>query len=195
MPTHGKAVAGKPLSYQVTRPTGHTGTVTRMHSGAPVAPFLGTTQAFRFDTPSGAMPQADFSSHPIFGAKGRRCRWWDFAWEWQSHGSPGGRRQKHFPDARGEAQPSGREARYIDLVLFHRNEVRSVWAWIEFLGICQHDSIRGFWMLFAYFGPEAMMPAASVVAAAIGVVMMFGRNILDYGRSLVDRVRPHPRRR
>jgi hypothetical protein len=54
---------------------------------------------------------------------------------------------------------------------------------------------RGFWMLFAYFGPEAMMPAASVIAAAIGVVMMFGRNILDYGRNLVDRVRPHPRRR
>jgi hypothetical protein len=50
-------------------------------------------------------------------------------------------------------------------------------------------------MLFAYFGPEAMMPAASVIAAAIGVVMMFGRNILDYGRSLVDRRRPHPRRR
>ena len=50
-------------------------------------------------------------------------------------------------------------------------------------------------MLFAYFGPETMMPVASVIAAAVGVVMMFGRNILMYGRSLVERVRPHPRRR
>ncbi len=50
-------------------------------------------------------------------------------------------------------------------------------------------------MLFAYFGPEAMMPVASVIAAAVGVVMMFGRNIVVFGRSLVDRVRPYPRRR
>jgi hypothetical protein len=80
-------------------------------------------------------------------------------------------------------------------VLFRQDEARSVWAWIEFLGISQHGSLRGFWMLFAYFGPETMMPVASVVAAAVGVVMMFGRNILGFGRSLIDRARPHPRRR
>jgi hypothetical protein len=50
-------------------------------------------------------------------------------------------------------------------------------------------------MPFAYFGPETMMPVASVIAAAVGVVMMFGRSILVYVRSLVDRARPHPRRR
>jgi hypothetical protein len=52
-----------------------------------------------------------------------------------------------------------------------------------------------FRMLFAYFGPETMMPVASVIAAAVGMVMMFGRSIVGYGRSLVERVRPHPRRR
>jgi hypothetical protein len=52
-----------------------------------------------------------------------------------------------------------------------------------------------FRMLFAYFGPETMMPVASMIAAAVGMVMMFGRSIVGYGRSLVERVRPHPRRR
>ena len=32
-------------------------------------------------------------------------------------------------------------------------------------------------MLFAYLGPETMMPVASIVAAVVGVVMMFGRNV------------------
>ena len=50
-------------------------------------------------------------------------------------------------------------------------------------------------MNLAYFGPETMMPVVSVIAAALGVVMMFNRNILLYGRGLVERVRPHPRRR
>jgi hypothetical protein len=49
-------------------------------------------------------------------------------------------------------------------------------------------------MLFAYFGPETMMPVASVIAAVVGVVMMFGRNILVFGRGLVRRVWPGPRR-
>jgi hypothetical protein len=104
-------------------------------------------------------------------------------------------RHGHFPGAVGEAQQSGGGARYTHLVLFHRDEVRSVRARIEFLGIRRHDSIRGFWMLFAYFGPEAMMPVASVIAAGVGVVMMFGRSIVVFGLNLVDRVRPHPRRR
>jgi hypothetical protein len=50
-------------------------------------------------------------------------------------------------------------------------------------------------MILAYFGPETMMPVASVIAAALGALMMFNRNILFYGRSLIERVRPHPRRR
>jgi hypothetical protein len=45
-------------------------------------------------------------------------------------------------------------------------------------------------MLFAYMGPETMLPVASIVAAAAGVVMMFGRNIVLFGRSLVRRLRP-----
>ncbi len=62
-------------------------------------------------------------------------------------------------------------------------------------GIGQRDSTRGFSMLFAYFGPETMMPVASVIAGAVGVVMLFGRNILVFGRGLVRRVWPGPRRR
>jgi hypothetical protein len=50
-------------------------------------------------------------------------------------------------------------------------------------------------MLFAYFGPETMMPVASIIAAAAGVVMMFGRNILQFGRGVVRRVWPGARRR
>jgi hypothetical protein len=50
-------------------------------------------------------------------------------------------------------------------------------------------------MILAYFGPETMMPVVSVIAAALGVVMIFNRNILLYGRGLVERVRPYSRRR
>ena len=50
-------------------------------------------------------------------------------------------------------------------------------------------------MLFAYLGPETMMPVASVIAAGVGVVMMFGRNIVSFGRDVVDRVWPGSRRR
>jgi hypothetical protein len=45
-------------------------------------------------------------------------------------------------------------------------------------------------MLFAYIGPETMMPLASVIAAAAGVFMMFGRTIVGFGRGLVRRVWP-----
>jgi hypothetical protein len=48
-------------------------------------------------------------------------------------------------------------------------------------------------MLFAYFGPETMMPVASVIAAAAGAVMMFGRSIVQFGRGVVRRVWPGPR--
>ena len=45
-------------------------------------------------------------------------------------------------------------------------------------------------MLFAYIGPETMMLVPSVIAAAAGVFMMFGRNIIGTGRRLVHRVWP-----
>jgi hypothetical protein len=45
-------------------------------------------------------------------------------------------------------------------------------------------------MLFAYFGPETMMPVASVIAAVGGVFMLFGRNVITFGRKLVRRVWP-----
>jgi hypothetical protein len=52
------------------------------------------------------------------------------------------------------------------------------------------DPIRGFLMVLAYFGPETMMPVASVIAAVSGVVMLFGRNIVMFGRKVVRRVWP-----
>jgi hypothetical protein len=45
-------------------------------------------------------------------------------------------------------------------------------------------------MLFAYLGPETMMPVASVIAAVAGVFMMFGRSVIGFGRGLVRRVWP-----
>ncbi len=35
-------------------------------------------------------------------------------------------------------------------------------------------------MILAYFGPETVLPMTSIVAAAVGVVMMFGRNSLRF---------------
>jgi hypothetical protein len=50
-------------------------------------------------------------------------------------------------------------------------------------------------MLFAYVGPETILPVASVFAAVLGVLMMFGRKILAFGRNLVRRLSPRSRRR
>jgi len=50
-------------------------------------------------------------------------------------------------------------------------------------------------MLFAYIGPETMMPVASIVAAVTGVVMMFGRNILMFGRGIIRRVWPQSKQK
>jgi hypothetical protein len=50
-------------------------------------------------------------------------------------------------------------------------------------------------MLFAYIGPETMMPVASVIAAVAGVFMMFGRNVVGFGRGLLRRIWPGPPRR
>ncbi|MBX6313455.1 MAG: hypothetical protein IRY99_11145 [Isosphaeraceae bacterium] len=61
-------------------------------------------------------------------------------------------------------------------------------------------------VLFAYFGPETMLPVSSVLAGAAGVALMFGRNIIHWlaasGRALNRRpgregraARSAPRRR
>ncbi len=45
-------------------------------------------------------------------------------------------------------------------------------------------------MLFAYLGPETMMPVASIIAAVAGVFMMFGRNVVQISRNVIRRIRP-----
>jgi hypothetical protein len=45
-------------------------------------------------------------------------------------------------------------------------------------------------MLFAYIGPETMMPVASVIAAVAGVVLMFGRNVMAFGRKVFRGILP-----
>jgi hypothetical protein len=42
-------------------------------------------------------------------------------------------------------------------------------------------------MIFAYFGPETVLPLTSIVAAALGVVMMFGRNSFRFAMMLGKR--------
>jgi hypothetical protein len=54
------------------------------------------------------------------------------------------------------------------------------------------DNSRAPEMLFAYIGPETMMPVASVLAGVVGVFMMFGRSVVGFGRGLVRRV-PKPK--
>jgi hypothetical protein len=49
-------------------------------------------------------------------------------------------------------------------------------------------------MLFAYVGPETMMPVASIVAAAVGVIMMFGRSVTTFGRGVMRRIWPGTKR-
>jgi hypothetical protein len=43
-------------------------------------------------------------------------------------------------------------------------------------------------MLFAYIGPETMMPLASGVAAVVGVFLMFGRSVTLFFRTLARKV-------
>ena len=45
-------------------------------------------------------------------------------------------------------------------------------------------------MLFAYVGPETMYPVASIIAGAVGVVMIFGRRVSYMARNLWRRVWP-----
>ena len=49
-------------------------------------------------------------------------------------------------------------------------------------------------MLFAYFGPETVLPATSALAALAGFALMFGKQALRMAGLLVRRViRPIPR--
>jgi hypothetical protein len=50
-------------------------------------------------------------------------------------------------------------------------------------------------MLFAYIGPEVMMPMASIITGIVGVFLMFGRNIGVFFRRAIRSVLPEPRRR
>jgi hypothetical protein len=43
-------------------------------------------------------------------------------------------------------------------------------------------------MLFAYIGPETMLPLASVFAGIVGVVLMFGRQVKLGVRNIVRRI-------
>lgn len=42
-------------------------------------------------------------------------------------------------------------------------------------------------MLFAYFGPETVLPLTSVVAAVVGVLMMFGQRALHLAKWAIRR--------
>src|SRR5271166_727562 len=44
-------------------------------------------------------------------------------------------------------------------------------------------------MLFAYVGPETMLPLASILAGVVGVLLMFGRNVMMFGRKVVRGIR------
>jgi hypothetical protein len=57
-------------------------------------------------------------------------------------------------------------------------------------GWMQPEVIR---MFFAYIGPETMMPVASVIAAVTGVVLMFGRNVVQFGRNVFRSIWPKPK--
>lgn len=49
-------------------------------------------------------------------------------------------------------------------------------------------------LLFAYFGPETIMPMTSVVATVFGVTLMFGRNTFRFAWRMVSGLvsRPAP---
>ena len=42
-------------------------------------------------------------------------------------------------------------------------------------------------MLFAYIGPDTLLPMTSVVATVVGVILMFGRNSVRYSVVLVTK--------
>jgi hypothetical protein len=58
------------------------------------------------------------------------------------------------------------------MMIFRPNAGRSSWARFNIHEIENVDLIGGFLMLLAYFGPETIMPIASVIAAVVGVVIV-----------------------
>jgi hypothetical protein len=58
----------------------------------------------------------------------------------------------------------------------------------------QGGKIMGLYtVVFAYLGPETMLPMTSVVAGLVGVLMMFGRNSWLWARGIYQRVAPRPK--
>jgi hypothetical protein len=45
-------------------------------------------------------------------------------------------------------------------------------------------------MLFAYLGPETMMPLASIVGVIFGAILMFWRKLFLFGRDTFRRIWP-----
>jgi hypothetical protein len=43
-------------------------------------------------------------------------------------------------------------------------------------------------MLLAYFGPDTVMPVASVIVKSVGVLLLFGRRFLLFGRKVLHGV-------
>jgi hypothetical protein len=43
-------------------------------------------------------------------------------------------------------------------------------------------------MLFAYIGPETMLPVASGIAAVTGVILMFGRSVMLFFRKITGKI-------
>jgi hypothetical protein len=50
------------------------------------------------------------------------------------------------------------------------------------------------WLIFAYFGPETMLPLTSIVATIAGFAMLLGRGSLRYVLYLFRRIRTRRRR-
>lgn len=49
-------------------------------------------------------------------------------------------------------------------------------------------------LLFAYIGPETLLPMTSVLAAAVGFAAMFGRNVFVLGSKIIRSIIRIPRR-
>ena len=69
----------------------------------------------------------------------------------------------------------------------HGDERPSILAWITNDTFAtatterrDHGDMEIFGMLLAYFGPETMLPLTSIIAAASGVILVFGRNTLRF---------------
>lgn len=64
-------------------------------------------------------------------------------------------------------------------------------AAVFLVGRPEEERLTMIHLLLAYVGPETMLPLTSVVAGAVGMAMMFGRNVLrGIGRVLRRPTRP-----